>query len=261
MEEAPAWLEYLRHPPETVRLSYGVHGQYVDRENFLLKDAWAMHFHNYEGELWAGEGCFALHAGAVSLVPPGQLFTYVYRGRSEHLYVHFKMRAPVPAPPVRARFFPAERRLDALQERLAEVVGYRDGDFARTDARLWDVLWGLAQVESFPRARTAHMELVDRAARICQQEMAHCPGVAELARRCGLSHSQFIRVLKAHTGLTPQAWLRKLRTDRARELLLHSDLPVKVVACEVGLADLQHFNKLMRRTFGCSPRHLRETGG
>ncbi len=260
MDNDCPWVQCLRNPPEALRLACVVHGQHVDRESFLLRDCWALHFYGYEGELLAGEETFSLHPGSVSLVPPGQAVTYFYRGRSEHLYTHFRLPVPPSAPRVRARFFPAEARLDALRERLLEVVGYREEDPRRTDARLWDVLFGLAAVERCPHESTTHLRLVDQAARICQQEMAACPTVAELARRCRVSHNQFIRVLKRHTGMTPQAWLRKLRTDRARELLVHSDLSVKVVACEVGLPDLQHFNKVIRRVFGCSPRQLRGKG-
>lgn len=259
MSESPAWWDSLARPPEVVRLSYSVHGQYVERESFLLRDCWALHFYGYEGELLVDGECFALHPGAVSLIPAGVPVTYGYRGRSEHLYTHFRLKTPRAATRLRARFFPAEARLDVLRERLAEVVGLRAEEPLRTDVRLWDVLFGLAQVERFPGERSAHHRLIEEAARICQQEMSACPSMAELARRCQVSHNQFIRVLKRHTGLTPQAWLRKLRTDRARELLIHSDLPVKVVACEVGLPDLQHFNKVVRRAFGRSPRQLRDS--
>ncbi|MGE9293174.1 MAG: helix-turn-helix transcriptional regulator [Puniceicoccales bacterium] len=260
MKVRSEWWRCLNEPPEVVQLAYSVHGQHVERESFLLRESWALHFYRYEGELHVAGEVFPLQPGSVSLVPAGIPVTYVYRGRSEHLYAHFRLPATGQQLPERGFFFSPERRLDALRERFGQVVGYRVQEPARTNARLWDVLFGLATVARFPGERTAHMRLIDQAARICQQEMADCPTVAQLAGRCQVSHNQFIRILKRHTGLTPQAWLRKQRTDRARELLMHSDVPVKVVACEVGLPDLQHFNKVIRRVFGCSPRQLREKG-
>jgi AraC-like DNA-binding protein len=40
--------------------------------------------------------------------------------------------------------------------------------------------------------------------------------------------------------------------------LLHSALPVKQIAAECGVDDLQKFNKCMRAEYGQSPRSLRE---
>ncbi|MHC4887055.1 MAG: helix-turn-helix domain-containing protein, partial [Planctomycetota bacterium] len=41
------------------------------------------------------------------------------------------------------------------------------------------------------------------------------------------------------------------------ELLRQTDLPVKAIAVEVGMADLQRFNKAFRRSTGVSPRAYR----
>jgi len=54
--------------------------------------------------------------------------------------------------------------------------------------------------------------------------------------------------------------VRKCRLERAVHLLLYSDMPVKQVACDVGIPDLQLFNKTIRRTFGLAPRVLRARG-
>jgi AraC-like DNA-binding protein len=55
-------------------------------------------------------------------------------------------------------------------------------------------------------------------------------------------------------------YVRRRRVERARHLLLHSGLSIKQVACEVGLPDLQLFNKTIRRAYGVAPRSLREHG-
>jgi transcriptional regulator GlxA family with amidase domain len=52
--------------------------------------------------------------------------------------------------------------------------------------------------------------------------------------------------------------LLRRRATRAQHLLLTTNLPVKVIAAEVGVPDLQEFNKLIRRHCGHSPRAVRE---
>ena len=44
---------------------------------------------------------------------------------------------------------------------------------------------------------------------------------------------------------------------RAQHLLSQSTLPIKAIAEEVGIPDLQHFNKVVRRKLGGAPRRLR----
>jgi AraC family transcriptional regulator len=89
------------------------------------------------------------------------------------------------------------------------------------------------------------------------QEMSRPLTIKELASRCQISHNQLTRILKQQTGETPAILLGRLRTDRAKELLSYSDLPIKVIAAEVGYPDLQHFNKVIRQRFGRSPRNIR----
>jgi transcriptional regulator GlxA family with amidase domain len=45
--------------------------------------------------------------------------------------------------------------------------------------------------------------------------------------------------------------------ERAEYFLRKTALPVKGIAAECGVTDLQHFNKLVRRFFGKSPRAIR----
>jgi AraC-like DNA-binding protein len=59
---------------------------------------------------------------------------------------------------------------------------------------------------------------------------------------------------------TAQAYQRSRRLQRAHHLLQHTTRRVKEIAVEVGLADLQRFNKAIRREYGCAPRALRRPG-
>ena len=55
-------------------------------------------------------------------------------------------------------------------------------------------------------------------------------------------------------------YLRRCRLDRALYLLTQSDVPIKEIACEIGIPDLHAFNKAIRRGFGLAPRELRARG-
>src|SRR5262249_31798867 len=81
----------LDGPPEGVGLGRGVHGVSQPRDVFNLPDLWQLHVYDYAAELSVGPARHAIRPGYVSLVPPATRVEYLYRGRSEHLYVHLRL--------------------------------------------------------------------------------------------------------------------------------------------------------------------------
>jgi len=51
--------------------------------------------------------------------------------------------------------------------------------------------------------------------------------------------------------------LRQIRLHEARNLVLSSDLPMKMIAAKVGIGDEYQLSKLFRRYFGIGPRDMR----
>jgi AraC family transcriptional regulator len=79
----------------------------------------------------------------------------------------------------------------------------------------------------------------------------------ELAALAGLSPSYFFRAFKESFGISPQAYVMKVRVDRAKEMMLASDEPLSQVALACGLSDQAHFSRVFRKTVGQSPRAWR----
>ena len=87
-----------------------------------------------------------------------------------------------------------------------------------------------------------------------QQDLASTPSVPELAAIACLSLSQYKTLFKQQTGLSTSQFLLKLRMDKARALLAHTDYPVSIVAEQVGYTDLSAFSRRFSEHFGQSPR-------
>lgn len=83
----------------------------------------------------------------------------------------------------------------------------------------------------------------------------------ELAARFCLSPGHFSHVFRAHTSLSPQAYLRECRMQAARDLLLHTDLPVAQVAGRVGYTSPSLFYRHMEKCYGAKPLSLRRGNG
>lgn len=75
----------------------------------------------------------------------------------------------------------------------------------------------------------------------------------QLAKLCGLSRYQFLRRFERTTGVTPHAWLTRLRLEHACRLMRHTDNSIAQVASDVGFYDQSHFNRAFRQAYGVSP--------
>lgn len=90
-----------------------------------------------------------------------------------------------------------------------------------------------------------------------RENLATRVGVAELAEMANLSPSHFAALFKSTTGLGVIEYLTRLRSARARELLLTTRLSVQAIAETVGYADPYYFSRQFRRVNGVSPRAFR----
>jgi AraC-like DNA-binding protein len=79
----------------------------------------------------------------------------------------------------------------------------------------------------------------------------------ELARAAGLSPFHFSRVFKKKLGVSPMRYLRQVRAEAALPLLQGTDLPHKVIAREIGLANERDLYRLFMDVRGTPPSALR----
>ena len=81
--------------------------------------------------------------------------------------------------------------------------------------------------------------------------------VNELARLAGLSTSHFSAVFKQTVGVSVIEYVKRLRSARARELLITSNASVAEIGEAVGYADAFYFSRQFRAVNGVSPTAFR----
>ncbi|MBS1542075.1 MAG: response regulator, partial [Bacteroidetes bacterium] len=77
--------------------------------------------------------------------------------------------------------------------------------------------------------------------------------VESLADDIGMSRVQLYRKVSALTGMSVNEMIRKLRLQRAAQLLQQQWGPVSQVAYEVGFSNLSYFSKVFKEEFGVQP--------
>ncbi|MEM1359354.1 MAG: helix-turn-helix domain-containing protein, partial [Bacteroidota bacterium] len=78
-----------------------------------------------------------------------------------------------------------------------------------------------------------------------------------LSKELFLSRSQLGRKVKALTGQSPAVYLRALRLQKARQLLLQSSLSIKEIAYDVGFSNPAYFSSSYSEVYGESPSKTR----
>ena len=103
------------------------------------------------------------------------------------------------------------------------------------------------------RQKRLARERAERVVAILRQRLAEPPTLEEIGREVGCSPFYLSRTFSREIGMTIPQYLRKLRMERAAELLKSGKYNVTEVALEVGYSSLSHFSQAFCQTMGCCP--------
>ena len=82
--------------------------------------------------------------------------------------------------------------------------------------------------------------------------------IEQLAKESHMGYSHFRRVFKKYTGLSPAQYHLILRLQKARELLLTTNMSVKQIAYELGFQSNYYFTRIFTKKMGSSPTAVRK---
>ncbi|MEV5027973.1 AraC family transcriptional regulator [Paenibacillus sp. LPE1-1-1.1] len=91
--------------------------------------------------------------------------------------------------------------------------------------------------------------LIRKAKDMLHADLEHVLKLDELSSELHLSKFQFIRLFKAHTGISPYQYFLNCKIERAKSLIeKNKDIYSAVAAC--GFVDLTHLNKHFKSVYG-----------
>jgi AraC-like DNA-binding protein/ligand-binding sensor protein len=79
----------------------------------------------------------------------------------------------------------------------------------------------------------------------------------QVAKSVHTSKFYFCKMFRKATGINFTDYLSRVRTERAKNLLLNPNLRISEIAYEVGFQSLTHFNRVFKRILGQSPTDYR----
>ncbi len=100
---------------------------------------------------------------------------------------------------------------------------------------------------------------IHQAKALLEQTTSGVPLMEDIARRLDMSRAHFFRVFKEQTGLTPYQYHLKLKVNRARQMLRHSNASIKQIARALGFRDVYHFSQFFKKQTGIAPTPWRRS--
>jgi transcriptional regulator GlxA family with amidase domain len=103
------------------------------------------------------------------------------------------------------------------------------------------------------RQKRVARERVEQVMALLRANLAQPLPLEEIGRRVGCSPFHLSRTFSAEVGMTISQYLRKLRMERAAELLQTGKYNVTEAALEVGYSSLSHFSQGFCQVMGRCP--------
>jgi AraC-like DNA-binding protein/mannose-6-phosphate isomerase-like protein (cupin superfamily) len=102
-------------------------------------------------------------------------------------------------------------------------------------------------------------QIIREAKQLLTRQNGHPAPLESLAAELKMSYSAFRRLFREQTGFSPRQFALEVTLRRAKDLLLHSQMPVHLIADELGFESVPYFSRFLKKKTGSSPSELRKT--
>ena len=210
-------------------------------------------------------------AGDFFLLFPGEWHTYHPKGRQgwKSYWIGFKgqnmdsrVRAGflTPSKPIYHVGHSAEvislykQAYAAAQEEAA----YAQQLMAGLVNHLIGMMYSLERNRELKSRNQTHVDLVNRARLRIRESLETPLTIQQVAQELGVSYSNFRKLFKEHTGLSPAIYQQDLRLQRAKELLSSTDLSIKEIAYRLDFESPDYFSAKFKLKTGLKPTEFRQ---
>jgi AraC family transcriptional regulator of arabinose operon len=109
-----------------------------------------------------------------------------------------------------------------------------------------------------PLQQTSQDERIERATEYIRDHLQEPISINDLAKVAALSPSRLAHLFRERMSLTPMQFLELRRIERARQLLLTTNLQIKEIALRSGFSSPEHFSVRFRKATSQSPLAFRQ---
>lgn len=104
----------------------------------------------------------------------------------------------------------------------------------------------------------SHVDMINKARLRIRESLESSLTIQQLAEEMGVSYSNFRKLFKEHTGLSPATYQQDLRLQRAKELLTTTDMSIKEIAYRLNFDSPDYFSSKFKQKTGRKPSDMRK---
>ena len=101
------------------------------------------------------------------------------------------------------------------------------------------------------------VDMIDKARWRIRESLESETTIQGIAEELGVSYSNFRKLFKEYTGLSPATYQQELRLLRAKELLSTTDLTIKEIAYRLNFESPDYFSAKFKAKMGCKPSDIK----
>jgi AraC-like DNA-binding protein len=229
--------------------------------------------------IWAGRGHLSMNGNDVELKPGTCLLLKPggkYEGGHDPAdrlgvnYVHFTFASPLS--PEQISELPEvfsitdQEFVNATMRRIVSLGRLQEG-WPLAEGLMTELVRQLLWEHYLPPSEEAPVnitpdqrEMIHKLLRKIHEDPGQPVTIPDMAAQVGYSQDHFARVFRAVTLKTPRDYVIDARIERARQMLVQTDLKVEQIAEALNFNNIYFFSRQFRQRTGQTPTQFRRTG-
>ena len=229
----------------------------------VRKNYWLIFIKEGHGTLCADGKSVPIGCGDIMCTFPNSVFHYTFDGAASIYWICFNAAVPESIlnsiglrrqTPVKKvdRFAEAEQTLNCIYD-------LSSSDLQKDTYQIFAYVYQLFSLLTGSEKKTGkNRDYAQYAIRYMNNNYTENVRIDDIADALHLERTYFTKLFKKETGLTPVAYLSKLRIQKACRMLCEYTMSIGEIAASVGFDDAFYFSRKFKKIMGISPSEYKK---
>jgi len=148
------------------------------------------------------------------------------------------------------------RLYESAYQTALEEAAYFQQMLAGIVNHLMGLMYALERNRKLNKNRS-HVDMINKARLRIRESLESELTIQQVAEELGVSYSNFRKLFKEFTGISPSLYQQDLKLQRAKELLSTTDMSIKEIAYQLNFESPDYFSSKFRAKVGRKPSEFR----